>query len=103
MTEQPAERPGAGSSRGRALDIQSAIVADWQGGCLLCDEAEVDKPLSESDGMLRLPLCQRHRRWAMASRREKVGKQSRRLKRLLLAWSRAHGQDVDAARRWLGY
>lgn len=96
-------RPGSESSRGRALDMQSALVAQWQGGCLLCDAEDLEEPLPESEGLLRMPLCKRHLRWAMASRRERMGKQSRHLKRLLLAWVKATGQDPAAARRWLGY
>jgi hypothetical protein len=95
-------RPGGASSRGHRREIQRALVSGWRGGCLLCDAAAVEEPLPESEGLLRMPLCKPHVRWAMASRSERIGRQHRHLELMLLAWVKASGQDPNVARRWLG-
>ena len=88
----------------RARDRWTALVVEWRGGCLVCDDADNGRCLPGSDGCLRIPLCDRHIRWAMASRRERMGKQAGHLKLLLLAWCHHnHSDDVDVARTWLGY
>lgn len=89
----------------RQLDRWNALAAEWAGGCLVCGRVETGRPLPGSDGELMLPLCERHVRWAMASRRERMGKQAGNLKKLLLAWSR-HRESPDHERRaraWLGF
>jgi hypothetical protein len=87
----------------RFKDRHLSIVQEWRSGCLLCDEAATVQRLPCSDGSFYLPLCRRHVRWAMASRRERVGRQARHLKLFLLAWCRLRGGDQAAARQWLGY
>ena len=76
-------------------------VDRWQDGCLYCGaEAEV-RPLPRSHGLVCLPLCDKHVRWAMAARRERFGKQARVLRRYVLAWCRLRGGDREAATKWL--
>src|SRR3954469_14579237 len=89
----------------RPRDRWTALVAEWQAGWLLCESPETERSLPGSDGQVHLPLCDRHVRWAMASRRERLGKQAGRLKKLLVAWSHLY-EDADHAARariWLGY
>lgn len=87
----------------RSKDRFVAIVREHRDGCLLCSESEVPEALPASAGRVFLPLCAKHRRWAMASRRERIGRQARRLKHFVLAWADHHNLDRDAARDWLGY
>lgn len=76
-------------------------VDRWQGGCLYCGaEAEV-RPLPRSHGLVFLPLCDKHVRWAMATRDDRFGKQSRVLRGYLLAWCRLKDGDREAALAWL--
>ena len=96
MTVQP-------DSPNRKKDRWEAIVAEWQGGCIRCGSPETGRALPGSGGRLDLPLCERHLRWALASRRERIGKQAGELARLLLAWCRYRELDRAEARRWLGY
>ena len=87
----------------RFKDRHLAIVQEWRDGCLLCDSQQTVDELPGSDGEFYLPLCARHVRWAMASRRERVGRQARNLKLFLLAWCRLRGGDRQAAKEWLGF
>lgn len=87
----------------RFKDRDLAVVEAWPGGCLYCGCSEVRPFLAQSEGRLTLPLCAKHTRWALAARRERVGKQARRLKLLLLAWCRLRGDDPAVAREWLGF
>lgn len=87
----------------RFKDRHLAAVDAWTGGCLYCGASEVVPALPGSEGLLRVPFCGRHVRWALASRRERVGKQARHLKKLVLAWCRLRDGDVEVARQWLGY
>lgn len=87
----------------RPLDRYTARVAEWRGGCVYCGEPDTGRALPESDDKVFMPLCARHTRWAMASRRERMGKQSGALKRLLLAWCKSRNIDEAPAREWLGY
>jgi hypothetical protein len=84
------------------MDLQSAWVAEWRGGCLYCRAPAEIKALPESDGQLLVPFCATHRRWAMASRRESFGRDNRHLRRLLMAWAALRGIDRDLVKRWLG-
>lgn len=105
-TEVRHNRPMTPTDRhDRPRDRWTALVTEWYDGCLKCDAPVSDRPLPGSDGQLYLPLCERHIRWAMASRRERLGKQAGYLKKLLLAWCRYRGAptDLDTARDWLGY
>jgi hypothetical protein len=77
------------------------VVDRWQEGCLYCGEPAEVRPLPASHGLVRLPLCDKHVRWAMACRREGAGKQSRHLRGFVLAWVRLKGGDRDAAIVWL--
>ena len=86
---------------GRPKDRFYATVAEWTGGCVKCGQPVAQETLPDSDGRLRMPLCRRHVRWAMASRREGVGKQAGALRRLLLAWCDVHGEDAALAKDWL--
>jgi hypothetical protein len=86
----------------RIKDRHLAIVAEWRGGCLYCGAEEVVPTLPGSDGKLAIPFCPRHLRWALASRRERMGKQARTLKKLLLAWCRLRGGDPELVKQWLG-
>lgn len=85
----------------RFKDRDLAVVEEWVSGCIVCGEDEVAEALPGSEGKLTLPLCARHVRWALASRREGMGKQSRRLRGLLFAWCRLHGDDRETAKAWL--
>lgn len=85
----------------RFKDRDLAVVEEWVSGCIVCGDEEVVAALPGSEGMLTLPLCPRHVRWALASRREGMGKQSRRLRGLLFAWCRLHGDDRELAKAWL--
>jgi hypothetical protein len=87
----------------RFKDKHLARVDAWTGGCLYCGDPDVYPHLPGSERALTMPLCQRHIRWAMVSRREKIGKQARNLKLLLFAWCRLHGDDREVAKAWLGY
>lgn len=87
----------------RLKDRFLRVVEEWSGGCVYCGEPEVRASLPGSSGNLTMPLCARHTRWAMAARRERMGKQARTLKLLLLAWCRLRGDDPGVARAWLGY
>lgn len=87
----------------RFKDRHLAMVQEWTEGCLLCGASDTVAELPGSHGRFYLPLCQRHLRWALASRRERVGRQARNLKHYLLAYCRIHGGDSAAARQWLGY
>jgi hypothetical protein len=88
---------------GRFKDRHLAIVDEWQQGCLYCGELPVRGALPGSGGKLQVPFCEKHVRWALASRRERFGKQARNLKQLLYAWVRLHGGDRKQVRGWLGY
>lgn len=83
--------------QGRFLEM----VDLWQHGCLYCGEPAEVRPLPRSHGRVRLPLCEKHVRWAMATRRERYGKQAHILQGLLLAWCRLKDGDREAAKRWL--
>jgi hypothetical protein len=87
----------------RFKDRYLLAVDQWQGGCLYCGDADTRPTLAGSDGRLTMPLCSKHTRWALAARRERVGKQARRLKLMLRAWCRLHGDDPAIADEWLGY
>lgn len=87
----------------RVKDRHLQVVLEWRGGCVYCGAVAVGLSLPGSGGQLTMPLCARHVRWAMAARRERVGKQARNLKKLLLAWARLHGGDREAVARWLEY
>jgi hypothetical protein len=84
-------------------DRHLRVVGEWQSGCVCCCAEVTASSLPGSDGKLTMPLCPRHVRWAMACRRERVGKQARNLKKLLFAWCRYQGDDREAAKVWLGY
>lgn len=87
----------------RSKDRYVVVAREWRSGCLLCEEQDLVTGLPGCTADLGFPLCARHLRWAMASRRERVGHQALRLKRLLLAWCRVRERDGAAAREWLGY
>lgn len=87
----------------RFKDRYLDAVDSWRGGCLYCGCEPARATLAGSDGRLTMPLCPKHTRWAMACRRERVGKQARKLKLLLLAWCRLKGDDTGIAREWLGF
>jgi len=87
----------------RLKDRHLCVIDEWTTGCVYCGEEEVAACLPGSGGRLTMPLCRRHVRWAMACRRERVGKQARHLKKLLLAWCRLRGDDLEVAEAWLGY
>ena len=87
----------------RFKDRHLATVDEWRGGCVYCGAPESRQTLPGSNGLVVLPLCSKHVRWAMAARRERMGKQSRTLKRLVLAWCRLKGGDQEAAHEWLGF
>lgn len=87
----------------RFKDRYLAMVDEYAGGCLYCGAGEVVPVLPGTDGKLAIPFCRKHVRWALASRRERMGKQSRVLKKLVLAWCRLKGGDAEFAKRWLGY
>jgi hypothetical protein len=77
-------------------------VDRWQEGCCLyCGAPAEVRPLPRSHGLVHLPLCDKHVRWAMATRRERYGKQARILNKLVLAWVRLRGGDRAAAQEWL--
>lgn len=86
----------------RPKDLFSAVVKEWQGGCLLCDAPVTDRLPSGLMGT-GFPLCERHVRWALASRRERMGRQAGRLKWFLLAWCQRERLDPGPVREWLGY
>ena len=85
----------------RFKDRFLAVVAEWEGGCLWCGEEETVDALPGSGGALDLPLCAKHVRWAMAARREGIGKQTRILRGLLFAWCRLKGGDRALTSAWL--
>lgn len=87
----------------RFKDRYLAKVDEWSGGCLYCGDPDVVTALPGSGGRLEIPFCRRHVRWALASRREGMGKQSRVLKHLILGWCRLKGGDRELAKEWLGY
>ena len=87
----------------RFKDKHLARVEAWEGGCVYCGAGDVVSHLPGSAGALTMPLCPRHVRWAMAARQERIGKQARNLKLLLLAWCRLRGDDREVAKAWLGY
>lgn len=90
------------SSCGRVKDKFLLAVEQAEGGCLFCGAREV--VLLPGPGARLGPLfCERHVRWALAARRERVGRQARTLKKLLLAWCRLRNGDEQTARKWLGY
>jgi len=91
--------PNSGPQRFK--DRFLAVVAEWEGGCVWCGEQETVDALPGSGGALDLPLCAKHVRWAMAARREAMGKQTRILRGLLFAWCRLEGRDRGAAQAWL--
>lgn len=85
----------------RFKDKFLAAVDSWEDGCLYCGAAADVRPLPGSGGSVALPLCDKHVRWAMAARREQIGKQTRTLRGLLLAWVRLRDGDRDTALLWL--
>lgn len=89
------------STQRRYKDRFLDAVAEWEEGCLYCGAAAELRPLPRSGGLVQLPLCATHVRWAMAARRERQGKQAHILRGLLLAWCRLRGGDRDAAVVWL--
>lgn len=85
---------------GRVKDRWVNVVDEWHGGCLWCGSPDARVlPGLEEVGVV---FCRRHVRWAMASRREGMGKQSYILRRLLLAWCRRRGGDPEVVKQWLG-
>lgn len=77
-------------------------VDRWnRGTCLYCGVEAQLRVLPRSNGLLELPLCDKHLRWAMAARAERHGKQAHILRGYLLAWCRLRGADRDAAKAWL--
>lgn len=84
----------------RPQDQFTVAVDAWEGGCLYCSASERLCPLPglEASGP---PLCPRHLRWAMASRRERHGRQAGRLRRLLRAWSTRYPEGTEEVERWL--
>jgi hypothetical protein len=89
--------PLAGRFKDRFLDR----VDRWSEGCLYCGEPADLRPLPGSGKRVQLPLCDKHLRWAMATRRERYGKQAHILRGYVLAWCRLKGGDRDAAVVWL--
>ena len=69
----------------RHKDRHLVVVEEWTGGCVYCGAAETTL-LPGLDHFVDIPFCTLHVRWALASRRERVGKQARHLKKLVLAW-----------------
>ena len=69
----------------RFQDRYFDAVDRWEVGCLYCGAPEARPTLAGSSAQLTMPLCSKHTRWAMAARRERMGKQARVLKLLLLA------------------
>ena len=90
-------RPRPDRFKDRFLDA----VDRWQTGCLYCGGPAEVRPLPRSHGLVRLPLCDKHVRWAMAARDERYGKQAHVLEGLLLAWCRLRGSDRETAKAWL--
>ena len=87
---------------GRPKDKYLAKVVDWRGGCLLCGEVVAERlPPVMHD--VEFPLCDKHVRWALASRRERIGHQAGNLRGFLLAWCRHRNADPAPVRAWLGY
>ena len=86
----------------RRKSTMDVVVWEWQSGCLYCGDPAEIRPLPD-ECPLCVPLCPKHRRWAMASRRERIGKQAGKLKLLLIAWSKRAGTDPREVSKWLGY
>lgn len=82
----------------RVKDRWVNVVDEWRGGCLWCGASEAGRLPGLEVGVV---FCPRHVRWAMASRREGMGKQSYILRRLLLAWCRRRGGDPEVVKQWL--
>jgi hypothetical protein len=101
------DTPSTRNEVDRPRDRYSGVAADVLNGprlrCLHCGSENVCSSLPGSGGRLRVPLCRKHVRWALASRRERIGKQAGVLKRMLLAWGDATGVDRALVRDWLGY
>lgn len=95
--------PAAPDPPRRFKDRHLQVVSEWRGGCLICGSADLSPVLPPALARVGFPLCDRHLRWAMASRRERMGRQARNLKLLLLAWCRLNQQDRQTALDWLGY
>lgn len=88
------------TQRARAKDKFLVAVAEHAGRCLFCGNPDV-APLEGSGANLGLLFCDRHVRWAMAARRERIGKQARTLRLLLLANCRVNGGDAALVDLWL--
>lgn len=88
------------SERARAKDKFLVAAAEHAGRCLFCGNPDV-APLEGSGARLGLLFCERHVRWAMAARRERIGKQTRTLRLLLLANCRINGGDPNQVKDWL--
>lgn len=97
----PAAALAMNAAVGRYKDRFLDRVARWEEGCLYCGEPAQVRPLPRSAGLVQLPLCDKHMRWAMAARRERFGKQSYLLRGYVLAWCRLKGCDREAALTWL--
>lgn len=88
--------------RGRYRDRFLATVDGWKSGtCIHCGAPARIRALPRSAGTVELPLCDKHLRWAMACRREGMGKQLHHLRGLVLAWVRLKGGDRSCAIVWL--
>lgn len=90
----------AQTSPARPKDKYLIAATEHAGRCLFCGNPDV-APLEGSGANLGLLFCDRHVRWAMAARRERLGKQARTLRLLLLANCRINGGDATATVEWL--
>lgn len=93
--------PAVPASARRLKDRFLATVEGWESGCIHCGLPAPVRTLPRSAELVELPLCAKHVRWAMACRREGMGKQSHHLRGLVLAWVRLKGGDRHAAIVWL--